>query len=319
MRNIFLLIICISFSFSKSGFYAQTMKLEPQVIQDERTYYGGIVQNDSSVQTITTRVDGFIEELFVSDTYSLVNNGDKLYSIYSPELLQVQNEYINALTFNSNVVNIKEKLSLLGFPKNLFKRLEREKKPMNYVTFVSQNKGFVFEKNITKGQFVKKGDALYKILDLSSVWFVAKVPQSDQDFLFSFKDATLKVEGMSDSFPMKFVKVLPNLGSSNKLLEVRFLVPNEKLRLFPSMFGTATLKKPGKKMLVAPKSAVLVRKQQEYVFLKDDSGEFTPVAVETRKLSNGDYEILSGVNSGDEIAVDSLFVLDADAQNNGDY
>ncbi|WP_115056348.1 efflux RND transporter periplasmic adaptor subunit [Helicobacter mustelae] len=391
MKKIWCFLLFYALCFAQ--FYQKTMVLEMKEVAKERKFYALVAPDDSRISTITTRLDGFVEELELKDSYNLVHKGQPLYRLYSPELLAVQNEYINALKFNNNAKNLAEKLRLLGVEKDILQAITKNKKAQNVLPFFSQSEGFVMEKNITQGQFIKKGETLYKLIDLSKVWVIVQVPQSAREFLQEFvqdsaqknpsnlknptaispaknaqknpsliaapdkraksestkgdkamptttldpsaevknsthnnagdrlekfSTARFSSQGMPQSFVLQFLQILPNVDPDSKFLQVRFLANNKDLKLFPNLFGIAHLSLPPRKMLIAPSDAVISRNNQLYVFVKDGE-QFTPTKITARRLENGDYEILSGVDAGVEIAKDSLFMLDADAQNNGDY
>lgn len=317
MKKIFFLIT-INFLFCQEGFYIKTLVVQEQEFQEKYLYYGKVTENEELVKITTLKVDGFIEELFISKTYEYIHPKTKLFSIYSPELLQAQNEYINAINFKSNIANVRKKLLLLGFDQKILEQIKKTKKPMQVVPFFATERGFIFEKNISKGQFIKKGDPIYKIVDLSSLWFVARVPQEDIHLLLDIKNSSLRLEGVKKTIPAKFLEIIPKINPNDKFIEVRFLISNQDLKIFPNMFGQITLYKSAKTSLIIPRESVILRNNKLYVFLKDNDG-FNPTQIEARRLSDGNYEVFSGIKNKDEIAENALFILDSDAQINGEY
>lgn len=300
-------------------FYTQSIKVEKRSVFQERQYYGKVALNEDLSSVFTLRSEGFVEEIYISQTFQTIQKGTKLFSIYSPELLQAQNEYINALKYKSNIGATKEKLLLLGVSESVIETIKKTKTPIKSLPFFSQTQGVVFEKNISKGQYLKKGEMIYKIFDLSSVWFVAQIPQEELSFLSSLQTSSLKVLGINENFQAKFLQIIPTITPSSKFVEVRFLVENPTQTLFPNLFGIITLFSQPKKVIFAPKESVLLRNGKLYVFKKDEEGNFTPQEIEGVRLSSGDYEVVLGLESGDEIAQNALFILDSDAQANGDY
>lgn len=316
MKKIFILVLLIE--ILSAEFYAKSIKVEKVKISQERRYYGKIALNEESISVFNLRVDGFVEDIKVANSYQKIEKGSELFSIYSPELLQAQNEYINALKYKSNIVATKEKLLLLGVDERLIKKIEKEKKPLKVVPFFSKNQGLVYEKNISEGQYIKKGESIYKIVDLSSVWFIAQIPQEEFAFLSKPLNSSIEILGIKQKFQAQFLQIIPTINPSSKLLEARFLLKNPNLELFENLFGIITLSHPSKEVLFVPKECVLLRDNKLYVFKKDEEGKFAPQEIEALSLNAG-YEIISGLESGDEIAQNALFILDSDAQANGEY
>ena len=123
MKKIFILVLLIE--ILSAEFYAKSIKVEKVKISQERKYYGRIALNEESISVFNLRVDGFVEDIKVSNSYQKIEKGSELFSIYSPELLQAQNEYINALKYKSNIVATKEKLLLLGVDERLIKKIKK--------------------------------------------------------------------------------------------------------------------------------------------------------------------------------------------------
>ncbi len=316
MKKIFILVLLIE--ILSAEFYAKSIKVEKVKISQERKYYGRIALNEESISVFNLRVDGFVEDIKVSNSYQKIEKGSELFSIYSPELLQAQNEYINALKYKSNIVATKEKLLLLCVDESWIKKIKKEKKPLKVVPFFSKNQGLVYEKNISEWQYIKKGESVYKIVDLSSVWFIAQIPQEECAFLSKPLNSSIEILGINQKFQAQFLQIIPTINPSSKLLEARFLLKNPNLELFENLFGIITLSHPSKEVLFVPKECVLLRDNKLYVFKKDEEGKFAPQEIEALSLNAG-YEILSGIEEGDEIAQNALFILDSDAQVNGEY
>ncbi|RDU69469.1 hemolysin D [Helicobacter cholecystus] len=317
MKKIILLFLIVINAFA--AFYVQTIKVEKKSLKEQRSYYGKVVGNENLFFTFTSRVDGFITELNASQSYENISKDSKLFSLYSAELLQAQNEYINALKFKNNIQTTKEKLLLLGVSPKVIELITKNKKAFVSIPFYANTQGVIFEKNITHGAFIKKGESLYKFLDLSTLWFVAKVPQEQIEFFSQIDSAEVKINGFKKAISMEFLQIIPQIQDDSKLVEIRFLLQNPKNSIFPNLFGKATIFQKAKEILFVPKESVLLRNEKLYVFAKNQEGEFEPIEIEGKKLAGGDYEILSGLEGGEEIAKNALFILDSDAQANGGY
>lgn len=315
MKKIVVVFLLIETLFA--NFYVKSIKVEKKEIRQERKYYGKIAFDEENISILALRVDGFVEEIHIASTFQKVKKGEMLFSVYSPELLQAQNEYLNALRFKSNILATKEKLRLLGVDEDVIKEITKNKKVLKNIPFFAKRGGIVLEKNISQGQYLKKGEQVYKFINLNRVWFVAQVPQEQIALLSMFKSARVKIIGMRDEIEAIFLQTIPLL--SGKFVEVRFLLNNPNHKLFENFFGSITLFGEPKETLFVPKECVLLRDGKLYVFRKNQEGGFSPVEIEAKELLDGGYEILSGIEEGDEIAQNALFILDSDAQVNGEY
>ncbi|PAF48304.1 hemolysin D [Helicobacter sp. 12S02232-10] len=317
MKKILILAILIGWCLGED-FSLPTIKVIQQEIAPSKRYYALLQPDESRIYSQNVRFEGFVEKLYANKTYLKVKKGEKLFSVYSPELINAQGELLASLRFNEQIGAIKEKLRLLGIPKNEIESIIKNRKIKNSIEISSNFDGVIFTKNISEGGFIKRGDELFKIIDLSHIWVVAKINQEDLEFLKHSQKAMVKVEGIPNKFQVTLENINPQIGLNDKFIEARFGLENQDSIFYPNMFAKIEIFGESKKRLVLPKDAVLIKNNQAIVFKKDDFG-FTPINIEVKQLSNGDYEILQGLKLGDEVAKNALFILDADAQNNGDY
>ncbi|WP_240333358.1 efflux RND transporter periplasmic adaptor subunit [Helicobacter suis] len=282
-----------------------------------RQYYALLEADETKVFSYNIRFDGYIEKLYVNQTYQNIKAGDKLFNIYSPSLISVQSELLSSVRFNKQVEQMREKLRLLGVPTYEIDNIIKTKKVKNNIDMRAPFSGVIFTKNINEGGFIKSGMEIYKIIDLRSLYVLAKVNQEDLDFVRHLSKASISIEGISGVFPLKFDRINPLIGAQDKMLQVRFILNNPALIFFPNMFARVSIYQQARKMLVLPKEAVLVKNDKTIVFKKED-GDFTLTQIKAKRNSDGSYEILEGLKAGDEVAKNALFILDADAINNGD-
>lgn len=282
-----------------------------------RQYYATLQPDEQKIYSYNIRFNGYIEKLYANQTYQPIKVGQKLFSIYAPDLISVQSELLSSSRFKSQVGAMREKLRLLGVPKSEIDMIIKTRKVKNNIEMRSPFAGVIFAKNANEGAFIKSGSQIYQIIDLSSLYVIAKINQEDLDFVRHLARASIVVEGVPGVFALEFENINPIVNNKDKMLEARFVLKNPKQIFFPNMFAKVTLYQKARKMLILPKEAVLVKNNKTVVFKKED-GAFEITEIKARRLSDGSYEILEGLKQNDEVAKNALFVLDADAINNGD-
>lgn len=305
---------------SQTHFNISTTKVIEKEFSQSRRYYAILEPNEALIFSQTLRFDGYVEKLYANKTYTPIKKGDRLLSVYSPELAGVQSELLSSLKFNQQVGAIKEKLKLLGLENFSIERIISSHKVQNAITIYSRFNGVIFKKSpdLNEGSFFKKGQELFQIIDLSRLWALVKVNQEDLEFLKNTHQAILFVEGVKGKQAITLENINPIINPQDKMLEARFNVPNAQQLYYPNMFAQVEIFQKPKKMKILPKEAVLIKGGKAIVFKKDDFG-LSPLEIKAVRLSDGSYEILEGLEAGEEVANNALFVLDADAQNNGDY
>ncbi|WP_233705132.1 HlyD family efflux transporter periplasmic adaptor subunit [Helicobacter bizzozeronii] len=282
-----------------------------------RQYYATLQADEQKTYSYNIRFSGYIEKLYANQTYKPIKAGQKLFSIYAPELVSVQSELLSSLRFSSQVRAMQDKLRLLGVSGAEIANIIQTKKIKNNIDMLSPFSGVIFAKKINEGDFIKSGALIYEIVDLSTLYVIARVNQEDLGFVRHLQKASLRVEGIEGEFNIALENINPLVNDKDKMLEVRFILQNPKQIFFPNMFAKVTIYQPQQKMLVLPKEAVLIKNGHAVVFKKDDdSFEFTQI--KAKRLNDGSYQVLEGLKAGDEVAKNALFILDADAINNGD-
>lgn len=302
-------------------------EVKKETISESKSYYAKLEANQSETFSVVTRTDGFLQQLFVSQIYEKVRKNEALFTFYSPELIDAQSEFLVTSRYNHGHL-ARQKLELLGVNSKEIAKLSKGK-ILNEVTFYSPIDGVIFAKNFNAGSGVKKGDEIFKIVNLDKLWVVANINQDDMSFiqtldsnkLQNLEQNAIKSYVILDSYkkkiPIKFDIIYPNVV--NNFVQVRFILDNKNGEFFPNMFAKVLLETPQKERLILPKSAILQKNKKNYVFIASDD-EFIVQEIEAKKILGSEfYEILDGLEEGDIVAKNALFMLDSDAQNNGDF
>ncbi len=289
-----------------------TIEVSKQTMSDSKRYYGKTTEDESKVYSVSVRADGFIEKLFVDKNYMQVKAKEPLFSFYSPDIVDAQSELLATLGHYQT----QQKLLLLGVDSKEIAKIRSTHKIINAVTFYAPFDGIIFNKNVSVGSGVKKGDEIFKLINISTLWVVANINQEDLTFIKENGNiAYAKIEGHKERIKIELDKIYPNV--IDNFIQVRFLLSNPNLEFFPNAFAYIDIESKPREMLVLPTNAVLFKNNKYFAFI-NDGGEFIPQEIQARRIKGTKfYEILDGLEKGDRVIKDALFVVDSDAQNNG--
>ena len=317
----------------------------------------GLVEfNERAQKTVSARVAGRIDKLLVSETGQMVDEGDVLAEVYSPDLLvTVQNLLQAQKSGNQSLVrDARTRLELLGIDDAQTQEIVDSGKSNTHLKIRSPISGHVIQKNVREGQYIEEGMPLYDIVDLSTVWIQAQVYEDDiallpvgQDHPHIAEAEKTAVVATTRAFPneefhgtLKFI--YPHVDQATRTLSVRFEIdnPHHKLRpgstatvkLFISPEHIQSLKLPGMtdlqreqlsngRVLAVPASAVIDTGDQKIVYRQSSPGEFEGVRVTLGpKMTNPDgivfIPVLSGLSAGDQIVTIGSFLVDAETRLN---
>ena len=305
---------------AKQLFNKTTTKVIKEEISINKSFYGITKIDESSLTDVVSRFDGYITKLNANKKYMTIKKGDPLYSIYSQEILSIQNELQVAHNFNQNIYkSTLGRLDNLDISKSEQQKIKDGKINSNGLVVTSSMNAILMEKNINQSSAVTKGTTLLQLASLDKIWFVASVYQSDLEFVKKDGEALINIDGINQKIKSKVDFVYPIFDDKTKTVDVRFVLENEDLILVPSMFGKVDINVKKDLMLTLPKTAVLKKADKFYVFKPLENGEFEPIKIEAKRISSNKYEILSGLNENDEVINNALFLLDSDAVTNALY
>lgn len=292
----------------------------------------GIVEYDErKIFHIHTKIEGWIEKLFVNYTGDFVKKGEALFTIYSPELVSAQQEYLLALkskniSQNSEFADIKKssdelissarkRLKFWDISDEEIERLEKTGEIKKTLTIYSPYSGFVIEKIAVEGMKIMSGDTLYKIADTSSVWVMADVYEQDIPFIKLGQTAAIHLLSMSGkALQGKVSYMYPYLESEIRTVKARIDVANPDFVLKPNMFAHVEIDiNLGKKLSVF-ETAVIDTGERQVVVLAKEKGHFKSVEVELGLRVENYYEIVSGVKEGDRVVVNANFLVDSESK-----
>ena len=293
---------------------------------------GRVEYDERKLKQINAKTEGWIERLYVDFTGQLVRRGDPLFSVYSPELVSTQEEYLLALQAKERVASspfhhvaaagsslleaARRRLQLWDVTAEQIAELERNGRPTKTLTLVSPIDGFVIEKTALEGMRVEPSMVLYKIADLSTVWVYADIYEHELPLVRVGQQATVRLSyDPGQTFQGRIVYIYPYLDSKTRTAKVRFELPNTgDRRLKPGMFADIELKVPLGRRLAVPREAVLDSGTRQIVFVDKGEGHFEPKEVTLGLRVDHQQEIVSGLTPGTRVVASANFFLDSESR-----
>ncbi|KAK3604854.1 hypothetical protein CHS0354_000516 [Potamilus streckersoni] len=275
---------------------------------------GVLTVPENGENVISARFSGRIEKLYVNETGRHVKKGDRLFEVYSPDVLTAQNNFIVALQSNSTDVQTisKERLKLLGITEEQIQRLTEEKKPSFTITIFSPFSGTIMKKNVKNGIYFNEGDVLYELADYGSLWNIAEVYEQDAARLKVGLEANVNIHNFPEPISSKVSFIYPNVSSPSRTIKVRINISNHHLKLKPDMFTSTDIGLGEQKTLMVSETSVIFTGKKTYVWVKTGDDLFILREVQIGFLYEGKYQIISGLNENESVAVSGGFFLDAE-------
>lgn len=308
----------------------QTQKVRTVSPEHEIYLTGKVAVNEQKIAVITANYSGRIEKLFVDITGQTVNKGQKLATIYSPELVTAQKELIEASKFkeiNPALYNAaKEKLRLWKINEKQINEIETNGAVQTEFDVYADQSGVVIRRDIATGDYVNKGTVLFEIADLSNVWILLDAYESDLPFMKIGQKMIITLASIpGKEFTTSISFIDPLINPQTRTAAVRAELNNPQQTLKPEMFVKGKIKGSLSvigKSIVIPKTSLLWTGKRSIVYVKVPNTEFP--AFEMREItlgaSLGEYYIVkSGLNEGEEIVTNGVFAIDGAAQLSGNY
>lgn len=296
----------------------KTVSLTKEKGIKEINSFGYIDFAEPGKRTITARFNGRIEKLYVNKAGDAVKPGTPLFEVYSPDLVQAQNEFLLSQNnkSNSSLSALSEKkLLLLGFTKEQIDELLKSKEVKVTFTYHSPFNGTVIEKKIQEGSYINEGAALYEIADLSTVWNISEVSVEDLGFIRKGMQVKITTQsGINQVFNGVVDYIYPVAEQQNKTVKVRTIVNNNTGKLKPNFFTSANFKIDLGSAITIPAEAVIITGMRNIVWVKTAMNEFKMREVKLGAKIGSKYQVLAGLNEGEEIAVTGGYLIDSENQ-----
>jgi Cu(I)/Ag(I) efflux system membrane fusion protein len=288
---------------------------------------GRVAVDETRVHHVSLKFSGFIEQVFVDYVGKQVRAGEPLFSIYSPDVVSAEEEYLLALRTRASlgagsaqagedlVAAARERLKLWDIPEQEIRRLERTGKAHRTVTLSTPMGGVVTKKDVVMGHRVVEGDMPYEITDLSQVWVLADAYESDLGRVKLGTPASLTLQAFPNrEFPGKVVFIDPIMDPKSRTAKVRLAFPNPTGELRPEMFGEVTLRTPARTGLSIPTDAIIDSGTHKVVFVSLGEGKFRPREVKIGASDGERSEVLEGLSAGDQVVTRANFLVDSESR-----
>jgi len=278
---------------------------------------GRVTADERRIAQVRTKFDGFIDVLYVNFTGQPVRRGDPLLAVYSPDLLATQNELILAQRNHSDLGRTladaaRARLRLWDMSAADIDRVVRTGHATRDVVLRSPVSGVVTTKYAVAGARVMPSDTLYEITDLSHLWVLGDVYESELQAVRVGTPAQVIVGGQTLTGRVTFIG--PVVAAQTRTVNVRIELDNAAGLLKPDMYADVILQQPQGASVAIPDSAVMNTGTRSVVFVARGDGTFEPRQVTTGEKGNGFYAIRSGVQAGERVVVDANFLVDSESR-----
>ena len=294
---------------------------------------GRVEVNEARTYTIAPKFEGWVERLYVNTSGQAVSKGQRLFDVYSPELISALREYALAAQGVASLQdagnNAKNSMSQLaaaslarlknwGIGDQQIRQFENSKDQRS-VTFYAPISGAVMDKKAVQGMRFMPGEVLYQIADLSSVWVVAEVAEQDIGQIKIGSVARVHLDSYQNKiFDGKIAFISPTLNAATRTVQVRVEMSNRQGLLKPAMFANVELAASNGatqngKVLTVPTSAVIDSGTRQVVLVQRAEGRFEPRTVKLGSRSENYVEVLDGIAAGEQVVTSANFLIDAES------
>lgn len=292
---------------------------------------GRVDYDEKRIVMVSPKIGGWIEDLYVDFTGRYVRQGEPLLTIYSPELVSTQQEYLLALRAKKDLGKspfpeiagsgesladaAKRRLKLWDVTDDQIRALEESGEPKKTLTLYAPYSGFVLEKAAYKGMNVMPGMALFKLADLSVVWVYADVYEYELPFVRLDQQATITLTYLpGETFTGKAIYVYPALNAETRTAKVRFEFPNLKGKLKPEMYANVEIKVRLGQKLAVPEGAIIDTGIRQMAIVDKGSGYFEPREVKVGAKVDNYYEVIKGLKAGERVVTSANFLIDSESK-----
>ena len=308
----------------------RTAELESRTLDTTIRTVGTLAYDETRVTEVHPKVSGWVERVFVDFVGKPVRRGSPLLTIYSPDLVATQNEYLLALKANrqladsvfpetragatSLLASTRERLRLWDITDAQIAELERTGEARRTMTLYSPFDGIVLERNTYAGQYITPETSTARIADLSTIWAIGQIFEyearavkvgDEAEIEFPYAQATRRIKG-------RVTFIYPDINPETRRARVRIEFRNPGLEFKPESYVTVLLRRTSGAQLALPKEALLDSGARRYVLLAHPNGYFEPREIEVGEPVDEFYPVLKGLAAGDRVVTSAQFLIDSE-------
>jgi RND family efflux transporter MFP subunit len=309
----------------------QTGTVEYKQLNDDIRATGTVDIDERLLSYVQVRFPGYIRKVFANATYQYVRKGEPLFTIYSPDLVATQQEYLlarqNQKTLSASRVDgvasgaeslsaaAEHRLEQWEVPQSEIAKLKETGKPVTDLTISSPVEGYITERNALPNMYAEPSTKLYTVAELSRVWVYAQVFQDDIGRIKPGDTAQVTVDSYPGrTFTAQIEEILPQVDTATRTVRVRLVLANPGLKLKPGMFVNVDLKTSLGRQLVVPASAVFQSGTRQLVFLNHGNGSLEPREITVGPRVGDDFVVLKGLEAHQSIVTSANFLIDSESQ-----
>ncbi len=293
---------------------------------------GRVAYDETRMTDVNTKIAGWVEQLFVDYTGQMVEKGEPLLQIYSPELVAAQEEYLTAVDYSERLRSGAGGDALTGARDLLSASLQRLRywdisdrqiedlrqtgEARRTMTVHSPQEGTVVHKAVFDGQHIAPGQHLYRIAELSRVWVYADIYEYELPWVRQGQEAEVELSYLPGrTFTGKVTYVYPFLEAETRTVKVRMSFPNPDLELKPEMYANVTIQSPlpEASVVAVPVQAVIHSGPRRVAVVSLGEGRFQPREIRVGAEAGGFYEVLEGLREGERIVTSAQFLIDSES------
>ena len=309
----------------------KTGVVEFRPVRDEIRTVGNIEADETRISDVQVRFAGWVQKVYADAMYKQVRQGQPLLTIYSPELVTAEQEYLVAKELlaqstapggaagshgsQSLLIAATERLKQWQVPDREIARLKKSGKIRHELEIDSPASGFIIERNAFPNMYVQPGTKLYSVADLSTVWVYAQIFQNDIGRVKVGDPASVTVDAYpGQTFPARVSFIWPEVDQATRRARVRLEIPNPELKLLLGMFVNVELGLPLGDQLAIPASGVYQSGTRQIAFVDHGGGYFEPRDIEVGARAGDDFVVLKGLKAGERIVTSANFLIDSESQ-----
>ncbi|HEY8104659.1 MAG TPA: efflux RND transporter periplasmic adaptor subunit [Gemmatimonadales bacterium] len=302
---------------ARAGGFGITFARAAERSLERRTRLAGtLAYAEPRREYVNARVNGWIEDLRADYVGRPVRQGEVLLSIYAPDLVSAQGEYLSAkrLADSSLVAAARQRLTLWNVPEDQIAMLDRTGQAQRTLVLRAPRSGEIAEKMVTDGQAVHAGDNLFLIADRRKLWVDLAVFEMDARLVHLGTPVSITVDALAGrKYHGRVTFIYPTVDEKTRTLTARAEVDNDDGALRPGMYAMAEIAPAGRKTLTVPTGAVLPTGTENLVFVNRGDGTFVPRPVTVGVQTDSSVEITTGLKPGDEVVASGTYLLDSES------